>query len=119
MPSSGGAGIRRRSRDHATHLSCASSSRRQKYQWPFRCALKSDTSPRTHSGMKAPSSTSLAVAVNATTDTAAPGDAPGIASSTYLAGGGWRDGSRGGGGGTARSARDDDRGWAFGGGDCD
>ena len=49
----------RASRAHTTQRICASASRSVKYQCPLRCALKSLTSPRTHSGANAPSMTSL------------------------------------------------------------
>src|SRR5687768_5740212 len=39
--------MRRWSLDHITQLICAVLSRRLKYQWPFRCRLKSLTSPLT------------------------------------------------------------------------
>lgn len=72
--------MRRWSRAHTTHRTCASSSRRQKYQCPLRCALKSVTSPRTHSGRNAPSSTSLTVCVSDATLTALEALLPGVSS---------------------------------------
>src|SRR5688500_1522318 len=77
IPSSGGAGMPRVSLDHTTPRIWAMRSRSVKYQWPFRCALKLVTSPRTQIGRNAPSRMSRAMEVSDETAIADDGSAPG------------------------------------------
>ena len=80
IPSSGGAGMRLAAELQITHFTWASASRSAKYQCPLRCALKSLTSPRTHSGGNAPSMRSFAALVSVCTAIADSGALPGASS---------------------------------------